>query len=76
MCGLVTSQEDTEWYMTEELCGTRRGIGVHRSSTEDAKDFESVILDVMRIKVNGIKTAFEIANTILRVKHFVKEIIE
>ena len=76
LCGLVTSQEDTEWYMTEELCGTPRGIGVHRSSTEDAKDFENVILDVMRIKVNGIKTAFEIANTILRVKHFVKEIIE
>ena len=76
LCGLVTSQKDTEWYMTEELCGTPRGIGIHRSATEDAKDFENAILDVMRIKVNGIKTAFEIANTILRVKHFVRETIE
>ena len=62
--------------MTEELCGTPRDIDVCRSSTADTKDFENVVLDVMSMKVNGIKTAFETANTILRVKHFVKEIVE
>ena len=72
----MTSHQDTEWYMTEELCGTPRDIGVHRPSTEDAKDFENVVLDVMSMKVNGLKTAFETANTILRVKHFIKEDFE
>lgn len=76
LCGLVTSHQDTEWYMTEEMCGTPRGIDVHRSSAGDVKNFENVVLDVMSMKVNGIKTAFETANTILRVKHFVKETFE
>jgi hypothetical protein len=62
--------------MTEELCGTPRDIDVCGLSTSDTKDFENMVLDVMSMKVNGIKTAFETANTILRVKHFVKEIVE
>ena len=76
LCGLVTSNQNTKWYMTEELCGTQRDTDVHISSIGDVKEFENVVLDVMCMKVNGIKTAFETANTILRVKHFVKEIFE
>ena len=62
--------------MFEERCGMHRDVKVQRSPTMDAKDFENTVLDVMSIKVNGIKTAFEMANMILRVKHFVKEIFE
>lgn len=63
--------------MTEEMCDLyTRDIDVHISSTANVKDVQDLILDVMSMKVNGIKTAFETANTILRVKHFVKEIAD
>ena len=62
--------------MFEERCGMHRDVKVQRLPTMDAKDFDNTVLDVMSIKVNGIKTAFEMANMILRVKHFVKEIFE
>ena len=75
-CGQEASRPETEWYMLEELCGTLRDVGVQRSSTVDVRDFENAVLDVMSMKVSGIKMAFETANMILRVKHFVKEIFE
>ena len=77
-CGLVASNQDTEWYMTEELCCTPRDMSRHKVSNgvKDVKDFDHVVLDVMNVKLNGIKTAFQTANTILRVKHLVRETSE
>ena len=77
LCGLVTSTQDMEWYMTEELRDLSRGISyICSSAMDDVKNYKHAVLDIMGMKVNAMMTAFETANTILRVKHFIKETFE
>ncbi|XP_028407669.1 McKusick-Kaufman/Bardet-Biedl syndromes putative chaperonin-like [Dendronephthya gigantea] len=80
LCGLVTSTQDMEWNMTEELRDLSqdlsRGTYICRSLMDDVKNYKHAVLDVMSMKANAMMTAFETANTILRIKHFIKETFE
>ena len=77
MCSLVTPDQDTEWCLTEELfCQPMDKFGQRESNRHGLRtEYKNSTLDIMNMKVNGIKTAFETANIILRVKNFVKETV-
>lgn len=63
--------------MTEELLrAIPMDISVHKTLTLDSNEYRQSVFDVMSIKVNGIKIAFETANTLLRTSHFVKELLD
>lgn len=77
LCGLVTSDQDTEWSLVEELfCKSLENFEERPPDISGlGTAYKNATLDVMSIKMDGIRTAFETANTILRIKHFVKETI-